>query len=265
MEYKSLPQFTKSIEGRTVTGIFAVHGNVDSGGDRSWPGTFTNTSMNGRERARFLWQHDASAPPVATIKSIREVQRSELPSSVLGFAPDATGGAEVTREYLDTPRADEVLAGIKAGAIEEMSYGYDVTRYDFEETDEKQIRNIREVKLYDISDVNWGMNPATTGIKRLLLEGAPLAVLADQVEACLTAFTTEALATKERRAKEGRVLSDANRKRISSLQAALTAVLADLDDLLTATEPKDAGKVNALYLEFQRIEAQINGALPWAD
>lgn len=264
MEVKSLPQFTKSIDGRTVTGIFAVHGNVDDGGDRSWPGTFSNAAMNGRDRTRFLWQHDASAPPVATIKSIREVPRPELPQSVLGYAPDATGGAEVTREYLNTPRGDEVLAAIQAGAVEEMSYGFDVTRYDFEETDGKQIRNIREVKLYDISDVNWGMNAATTGVKRLLLEGAPLGVLADQVEACLAAFTTEASATKERRAKEGRVLSDANRKRISSLQDALTAVLTDLDELLTATAPKDAQKAQALYVEFQRIEAQLRGDLAWA-
>jgi hypothetical protein len=33
----------------------------------------------------------------------------------------------------------------------------------------------------------------------------------------------------------------------------------------TAPKPKDddTAKVNALYAEFQRIEAQINGALPW--
>jgi HK97 family phage prohead protease len=263
MEFKSLPQFTKSIEDRTVTGIFAVHGNVDSGGDRSWPGTFANIAMNGRDRAKFLWQHDGQSPPTAVITGIRELSRAELPTSVLGFAPDATGGAEVTRTYLPTPRGDEILTGLKSGAIEEMSYGYDVTRYDFEETDEKTIRNIREVKLYDISDVNWGMNDATTGIKGWPLEGAPLHTYADQAEACLSQFTKEARLLEGRRAKEGRVLSDANRKRISSLQEALTAVLADLDELLTATAPKDTGKVNALYLEFQRIEAQLNGALPW--
>lgn len=264
MEYKDLPQFTTSIDNRTVIGIFAVHGNVDSGGDRSWPGAFANTAMNGRDRAKFLWQHDAQSPPVASIKSIRELGRAELPEKVLSYAPEASGGVEVTREYLSTPRADEILAGIKAGAINEMSYGYDVTRSDFEEVDGKSVRNIREVKLYDVSDVNWGMNPATTGVKRIVLEGAPLTVLADQVETCLAAFTTEALATKERRAKEGRVLSDANRKRITDLQTALTAVLQDLGDLLTATAPKDTQKVSALFLEFQRIEAQLRGDLPWA-
>ena len=41
----------------------------------------------------------------------------------------------VTRTYLDTPRANEVLAGLKAGAIAEMSYAYDVTKWDYEEID----------------------------------------------------------------------------------------------------------------------------------
>jgi len=38
----------------------------------------------------------------------------------------------VTREYLDTPRAQEVLANIKAGVPLQMSFAYDAVRYDYE-------------------------------------------------------------------------------------------------------------------------------------
>ena len=48
IETKSLPQFHTKIDGRTVRGIFAVHGNVDAGGDRSHPGSFGDFLAGGR-------------------------------------------------------------------------------------------------------------------------------------------------------------------------------------------------------------------------
>ena len=90
--------------------------------------------------------------------------REELPAEVLAKAPDATGGAEVTREYLTTERGDEILSGIVAGAINEMSYGYDAIKYSFENTPEgKQVRNLQEVRLWDISDVTFGHEPRHGG------------------------------------------------------------------------------------------------------
>jgi HK97 family phage prohead protease len=255
-EKKLGPAFTKEITDRTVVGIFAVHGNIDDGLDRSWPGSFANVAVNGRNRARFLWQHNSMDPPTAVIKSVREVSRVDLPSSVLGFAPEAMGGVEVTREYLDTPRGNEILAGIKAGAIEEMSYAYDVTRFDFETVDERQIRNIREVKLYDISDVTWGMNPATVAVKSNLVSGLPFV---DHSELVVSAVREYADRVKSRIAarmaedrKEGRVLSGENRKKIED-------VVSMLQELLEMTAPRENGK--ALYAQFLKLEAHLNGAL----
>lgn len=254
---KAVPQFTKAIDDRTVIGIFAVHGNVDSGGDRSWPGTFAEYAVDGRKRTRFLWQHDSAAPPIATVNYIREVSRAELPTSVLSYAPDATGGVEISRSYLETPRGNEVLTGIKAGAIEEMSYGYDAKQYDFEETEHALIRNIRKVELYDVSDVNWGMNPATTGVKQQPIDHQNAVVQAAIVDYVQRLKDLSAL-----RAKEGRVLSDANRKRIAQLQESLTSVLADLTALLTATEPRaDPAKALAAFAEFQRLHTTYYGVL----
>jgi HK97 family phage prohead protease len=252
-EYKAGPAFTKSISDRTVVGLFAIHGNIDEGMDRSHPGSLAKTTINGRTRARFVWQHRTDEPPVAKIDQIREVTRAELPQTVLAYAPDATGGVEVTRTYLDTPRGSEILAGIKAGAIEEMSYAYDVIRFDEEVVEGRgRIRNLYEMSLYDISDVLWGMNPATVGSKGLPLELEHQAVLA-AVDAHIKRY--QALASL--RAKEGRVLSGDNRKRIESAVEALAGATTALTELLAATEKPDPAKALPLWLEWQRLEASL--------
>jgi len=175
IEFKSSKAFTMGgIEGRTVTGIFTVHGNVDDGDgwssrDRSHPGVFGDFTVAGRDRAVFLWQHNSREPPIATIDRLFEVSAIDLPPAVKLYAPDATGGVAVTRTYLETPRAEEVLAGLKSGALKEMSYAYDLTNYAFTE-DEGTGRTIREiyaVKIFDWSDVLWGMNSATLASKGL--------------------------------------------------------------------------------------------------
>lgn len=180
MEYKSLPSFIKSIEGRQVAGVFAVHGNIDSYGDISHPGSFTKTIAERMGRIKFLWNHDFyGGPPTAVVKTVREIGRDELPDSVLSAAPEATGGVEVVREYLDTPRADEVFQAVKAGAVNEMSYGLDAVKFDFSEMGGQQIRNLREIRLWEVSDVIFGANPATQASKFL----PPLDLLLKQVEA----------------------------------------------------------------------------------
>lgn len=265
LEYKSMPHFTKEIEGRTVTGVFAVHGNVDEGGDRSWPGSFADTTVAGRNRVQFLWQHNSYDPPVATIDEIREVSRAELPEAVLGYAPEATGGVLVRRTYFENARAQEIFEGVVKKAIREMSYAYNVKQYDFEEMGNgKTVRNLRKVELYDVSDVNWGMNPATAGLKtmqRLLESETPFDLHADGVETVLAAFVTRATHMQDVRAKEGRVLSEANRKRIESLVQQLKAVGDDLSELLAVTAPKaDPAEARALLIEWQRTLAKLNGA-----
>jgi len=157
-----------SINGRTVTGIFSVFGNMDSYADVIHSGAFSKTLSERAGRVLHLWQHDMDAPPIALIDSLREVPRQALPAETLMRAPTATGGAEVTRTYLDTPRANEVLTAIQSGAPLEMSFAFDAVRFDFEENVDSPlgvVRNLRELKLYETSDVNWGANSATIAAK----------------------------------------------------------------------------------------------------
>lgn len=186
MELKSMPFAVKAIEGRTVTGITAVMGNVDSGQDRIWPGAFKMTLATRLPKVRHLWNHDADSPPIAVVKSAREIGRDELPEQVLAVAPEASGGLEVTRKYLDTPRGNEVLEGLKEGAINEMSFAFDAIKVAFTKEENRDIRELYELRLWDTSDVNWGMNEATAAIKGLSL-GMSLDYLLNQLEIQLKA------------------------------------------------------------------------------
>lgn len=153
-----------------MTGVFSVFGNLDSYHDRMWPGSFSKTFVERGSRVLHLWQHDLQAPPIAQITNLREIGRDELPDAVRRDFPDAVGGAEVTREYFETPRANEILTTIQSGAPLQMSFAFDALKFDFEELPDArgawdQVRNVREVRLWETSDVNFGANEATTAMK----------------------------------------------------------------------------------------------------
>src|SRR6266545_5442226 len=175
-ESKTMPAWTKDVSGRKVTGITAVTGNVDDGGDRIIAGAFSKTISESARRIRHLWQHGADGwdygvtPPIAAVTRIAEVGCDALPEIVKTAAPLATGGLEVERQYLSTPRGDEILAAYQAGIELEMSIGYEVIIRKWIEDDKDRVsfghyRDLIEIKLFDTSDVNWGMNSATVGSK----------------------------------------------------------------------------------------------------
>lgn len=170
MEIKSGISTIKSIDGRLVSGFAAVFGNVDAYNDVIHAGAFKKTIQENAKRFRHLWMHDPFNPPTAAIREIREAKRRELPEEVQENYPEATGGLLVTREYLDTPRGNEILEGIKAGAINEMSFAYDPLKFKFETPDDGPykgmlIRHLEEMRLWDTSDVTWGANEATVAAK----------------------------------------------------------------------------------------------------
>jgi HK97 family phage prohead protease len=236
MQYKTLPYFVKELDAKTrvVTGIFAVHGNVDSGGDMSVNGSFAKRLGEGRGRVRFLWNHNSMNPPIASVKGVREVGREELPAKVLDWAPDATGGVEVTRKYYeDIPLSDWVFKGITEGDITEMSYAYDVHEYTIKERGEglAPIRELNEVELYDISDVNWGMNPATAGVKGLPVTGTTFVQHSALVESTVEEFLARVKDRKAFRESEGRTLSSLTRGRLAKMVSELEAILAETQPL----------------------------------
>lgn len=164
METKAFPSSIASVQDYEVTGVSAVMGVIDAGLDLIHKGAFAKTIQENLNRVKHLWQHDNTQPPIATIVELKEVGRMDLPEEMKRRWPSAKGGLVVKRRYLETPRAMEVLAGLKSEppAITEMSFGYDPVQFDFEEVEGGAlVRNLRQLRLWDTSDVNWGMNEAT--------------------------------------------------------------------------------------------------------
>lgn len=189
-DFKSLPftNLKSEAKGRIRAGIASVFGNVDAVGERVMAGSFAKTIDEGAKRCRFLWNHSYQHPPVASIVEVRELSRADLPAEVLEKAPDATGGLLVKREYYDVDLANWILQAIDAGDINEMSFAYDVIQsntrnepVDGDPDKTREIRELTELKLYDISDVLWGCNFATVADGAKNLDTLPIGVIASQL------------------------------------------------------------------------------------
>jgi len=174
MEYKNFQSKVIASEDREVTSLYSVAGHIDNALDRMLLGAFTKTLLERADRVKVLWQHDTMSPPIGVPVELREISREQLPDSYLGQFPDAMGGLLGVVKYINTPRGNEVLTGIKEGAITENSIGFEAIKYDYapHSIDGKtvNIRNIRECRLWDISPVNWGMNDAA----RVLIKSAAI-------------------------------------------------------------------------------------------
>lgn len=168
MEFKTVSEF-KVVEERVVTGYPSVFGNVDDGGDLIKLGAYRKTIQERSARFKWLWHHDLRQPPTAKVLDVREVGREDLPAALVERYPESEGALRVTREYLDTPRGNEILTAIKSGAMDEMSIGYDSIQIEYPEdmfvAGREVWRILKEIRLWEMSDVVFGMNAATTNEK----------------------------------------------------------------------------------------------------
>jgi len=175
-EYKSFESFEIKMDGDLgiVEHIVSVFGVLDRVGDIVHPSAFAKTIVERGKKVLVLDNHNASSASSILGKpmEIREIGRSELPPSLLDKYPDASGGLWAKTQFaMGTQAGKEAFELIKMGALQEWSFAYDVVQKDYSEMDndgEKQnIRNLRELKLYEYSPVLWGANSATmtTGVK----------------------------------------------------------------------------------------------------
>lgn len=221
MIYKSFPTVSKLLEERIVEGFAAVMGNIDDGGDIVHKGAFKKTLKERGSRVRHLWQHDMFQPPIAKILEIAEVPVEDLPDELKSH-PEVEAGLLVKRQYLTHDLAEAVFQGVSSGAISEMSFGFDPIKFRHGEVEtdagKQAVRHISELRLWDTSDVNWGMNAMTMAAKSSFM------------------FTEFSRLVDEMKA--GRVLSAANLERLKN-------ALAVLEEILVAAEPADADDTNS--------------------
>ena len=189
MEHKQFDAYVTDVneDKGEITAIFSVFGNVDEGYDRIHPGAFAKTFAERGHKVLVLDNHNmmSAGDAVAKVKSLRELGRDELPAEVLLHYPEATGGAEIVAQFEPDPAADMKSAGVfyrlKNQWIKEWSFGYDALDFDFTDEDiegrKARIRNLRGLKLYEVSPVLLGMNTATMTTGAKAMEGKPYRVV----------------------------------------------------------------------------------------
>lgn len=163
--------------------------------------------------------------------------------------------------FTETDAGLEAYKTVKAmGTLQEWSWGFRVIDAGYEQRDDKFVRVIKRAEVFEVSPVLVG---AGVGTYTLGIKSGDHSTLTDQAEAVHAAVVDLASRYKALaalRAKEGRVLSEANRKRLGSLLDALRAVESDIDELLTATAPEKSLDPMTLFVEFQSIQARLQGA-----
>ncbi|MGG7567895.1 HK97 family phage prohead protease [Rhodovulum sp. DZ06] len=132
-------------EGGTVavTGYAAVFGEVaDIAGyfdERIAPGAFAAALTRGDD-VTFLINHDGL--PLARTRS-----------GTLRLSEDDRGLRMETELDPDDPDVQAILPKMKRGDLDKMSFAFVATRQSWDETGEKPLRTVEEVRLYDVSIV----------------------------------------------------------------------------------------------------------------
>ncbi|MCC6192269.1 MAG: HK97 family phage prohead protease [Anaerolineales bacterium] len=218
MEFKAVrTEFKAAGDKGEYEGHFSVFGNVDDGADVVHPGAFLKTIAERANRVKVFFAHDFMkliGPPPHTLRE------------------DSVGLFAAGRLTLDSFYGKEAWSLMKDGALTEGSFGYGAVKFDFEQNDQYgMVRNLRELKLYEISPVPLGMNGLTAirAVKSAAERGDPADVLAERAAA---------LAQVAAGLKEGRVLSAGNKEKVQSAIGALEGALEALNNLLAAAEPE---------------------------
>jgi len=140
----------KSIEGglkdldlgkRIVTGYLSAFDNKDYGGDIIVKGAFTKSIHERKDQIFFLNQHNWDQPH-GKFNLLQE---------------DAKGLYFESMPLVDTSYSSDLLKLYDAGIINEHSIGFVTIQDEIQ----KDVRILKELKLYEGSNVTMGMNPET--------------------------------------------------------------------------------------------------------
>lgn len=204
--YKSLDVEVKAADDQagTITLYAAAFGNVDRQGEVIVPGAFMNLS----EFVSDGWiglAHDMAALPVATVKAAEQDSHGLRLECEWHSTPEAQKARTVVKERLDRGKAVK------------CSIGYRVVEAGHETRDGNPVAVLKQIELFEASIVNLPANPRAEVV---------------EAKAWWQVFEDARAAVKD-----GRVLSDKNRRRLGAMAGKLREAADDLDGLLKETEP----------------------------
>ncbi len=144
-EYKAFKFELDNVDETTgeFSGHASVFDNVDDGNDIMERGAFAKTIVENFERIKILSQHNECDLPIGKPIELREDGK----------------GLFVRGKISDTQKGRDVQILLKDRVLNEMSVGYEAVDFEY---DDKGIRHLKEVKLWEISIVTWAMNELAT-------------------------------------------------------------------------------------------------------
>lgn len=224
-----------------MEGHGAVTGNLDRGGDIIEPGAFKNLESLVRDGS-LLVGHDWEGMGVGTIDEAREDSEGLFFKST--FHED---------EHSQMIR-NRVMERMKRGKNVGLSIGYSAKEYTDGKEDERYVRRIKALEVYEISIVTVPMNPMANATSAKSFEDQY-----DESLAALKSFLTRAKGLKDLRESEGRKLSELNQSRIEALAAEMDDLHSQLKDLLSVP-PQTAAIDEVLALESRYLEMEARFA-----
>ncbi len=228
MEYKTVQtEFKAGEEDGQYEGHFSVFGNIDDGEDIMHAGAFAKTIAERRNRIKVFYAHDWEkliGPPPAELRE------------------DDIGLFAKGRLTLGSFWGREVNALMRDEALTEGSIGFETIKFDY---DESGLRNLREVKLYEISPVPLGMNPLTS--IRAVKSGR---IGENEFSQALSAIT-DAI-------QRGQFLISAEKSQLQMVKGHVDALTDAIAEKLAAAEPDRAADHSALLqLSLRAAEAAL--------
>lgn len=245
MEHKILPIADLKLKddgSGTIEGYASTFENWDDVGERPVKGAFKQHLSDFLKDGFIAIGHNWSQLPIATPTKAREDDKGLYVEAQFHSTPDAQAARTVVKERLDR------------GKSVKLSIGYEVLLDEYV----PEGRLLKDVKLYEWSIVTVPANRQAdvTTAKGLRLESEHDAALA-----AVLGLADRYKSLFDLRTKEGRVLSDQNRKRIAALLDALETVKSDLQGLLSASEPKPKTEdVQKALAKAQALVSSLRGA-----
>lgn len=198
----------------------SVFGNVDSYGDVVMPGAFVGSLGDWKASGNtlpVLWGHDMH-DPFSNIGGALELSEDEHGLKVHAALD------------LDNPKAKQVYRLLKGRRVNQMSFAYDVIDSSFGDRDGEPVRELKQLKLYEVSVVPIGANQET--------------------EILAVKATADALAAG---LKEGRVLAQ---KHIDSLRDAQEAIGRVIDAAVGESDQEKASEPTSAKSDEERPDGE---------
>lgn len=157
IQFKDATGFHETEDGSGIfEGYASVFGNVDSYGDKVMPGAFTKSLAksfpNDGAGIPCYWSHRMDDPEFILGKTISAVE-------------DEHGLKVRVSLDLDNPKAAAAYRALKAGAVNQMSFAYEVVDSHFVPEEGAKfggVNELRELNIFEVSVVQIGANTATS-------------------------------------------------------------------------------------------------------